>query len=230
METVKKTFAMMGLATGLMAAALTATTAAHAQVGVVGEVGTTGVGGHMVIPLRPNLHARLGMNYLSYSYSGSTRDLDYDLSMKAKTYDALLDWYPNERSSFHVTAGLAYNGNKIDAQARPNGSGNYTVNGNTYSAAAAGKITGQVDFGKIAPYLGVGWSKAADKGWSYSTDVGMLFQGSPHTSLNSSGCTAGAAACNQLASDVAKENARLSDEVSRFKVYPVLRIGVSYKF
>lgn len=223
METVKKTLAMMALAAGLA-------NTAYAEVGLVGEVGTTGVGGHVVIPLRKNMNARLGMGYLTYSYSGSTRDMNYDLSMKARTYDALLDWYPREHSSFHVTGGLAYNGNKIDAQARPNSGGNYTVNGNSYSAAAAGKITGQVDFGKVAPYLGVGWSKASEKGWSFSTDVGMLFQGSPHTSLSSSGCTAGAAACNQLATDVAKENARLSDEVSRFKVYPVLRVGVSYKF
>ncbi|WP_408639491.1 hypothetical protein [Noviherbaspirillum autotrophicum] len=223
METVKKTLAMMALVAGLA-------NTAYAEVGLVGEVGTTGVGGHVVIPLRKNMNARLGMGYLTYSYSGSTRDMNYDLSMKARTYDALLDWYPREHSSFHVTGGLAYNGNKIDAQARPNSGGNYTVNGNSYSAAAAGKITGQVDFGKVAPYLGVGWSKASEKGWSFSTDVGMLFQGSPHTSLSSSGCTAGAAACNQLATDVAKENARLSDEVSRFKVYPVLRVGVSYKF
>lgn len=225
MEIVKKTFAMMVLAAGL------ATTAsAHADLGLVGEVGTTGVGGHVVIPLSKNMNARLGMGYLSYSYSGSTRDMDYDLSMKARTYDALLDWYPKENSSFRVTGGLAYNGNKIDAQARPNASGNYTINGNSYSAAAVGKITGQVDFGKVAPYLGVGWSKAVEKGWSFSTDVGLLFQGSPHTSLSNSGCTAGPAACNQVAADVAKENARLSDEVSRFKVYPVLRVGVSYKF
>nr|WP_232429507.1 hypothetical protein [Noviherbaspirillum autotrophicum] len=220
---MKKTLAMMALVAGLA-------NTAYAEVGLVGEVGTTGVGGHVVIPLRKNMNARLGMGYLTYSYSGSTRDMNYDLSMKARTYDALLDWYPREHSSFHVTGGLAYNGNKIDAQARPNSGGNYTVNGNSYSAAAAGKITGQVDFGKVAPYLGVGWSKASEKGWSFSTDVGMLFQGSPHTSLSSSGCTAGAAACNQLATDVAKENARLSDEVSRFKVYPVLRVGVSYKF
>lgn len=225
MEIVKKTWATIGLAAGLMAAIN-----AHADVGVVGEVGTTGIGGHMVIPLRKNLNARLGMGYLSYSYNGSTNGMNYDLSMKARTYDALLDWYPKEHSSFHVTGGLAYNGSKIDAQARPDASGNYSIDGNSYSAASAGKIKGQVDFGRIAPYLGVGWSRASEKGWSFSSDVGLLFQGSPRTTLTSSGCTAPAAACNQLAADVAKENSRLNDEVSRFKVYPVLRVGISYKF
>jgi len=29
---------------------------------------------------------------------------------------------------------------------------------------------------------------------------------------------------------VARENTELRDEVSRFKAYPVLRIGLSYKF
>lgn len=214
----------------LMAGVMTATVV-HAEIGLVGDAGTTGIGGHVVVPLNPNLNARFGFGYLPYSYKSSTRDMNYDLSLKAKTYDALLDWYPDKNGTFHVTGGMAYNGNKIDAQARSNAAGNYTVNGNTYSAASAGNITGQVDFGKIAPYLGVGWSKSLNKkGWSFSTDAGLMFQGSPRTTLHSSGCTASATTCNQLASDVAKENVRLSDDVSRLKIYPVLRIGVSYKF
>lgn len=227
MDIVKKIFALTaGLATGLIAMS------AHADVGVVGEVGTTGIGGHAVIPLRPNLNARMGLGYLTYSYNGSTRDMKYDLSLKTNTYDALLDWYPKENSSFRVTAGLAYNGNKIDVQARSNAAGSYTINGNTYNAASVGKVTGKIDFNKVAPYLGVGWSSraAVEKGWSFSSDVGVLFQGSPRSTLKSSGCTAPAQVCSQFASDVARENARLTDEVGRFKVYPVLRVGVSYKF
>ena len=224
---VQKIVAMLvGLMAGLIAAG------AHAEVGVVGELGTTGVGGHVVIPLRPNLQARVGLGYLTYSYSGSTRDMKYDLSMKTNTYDALLDWYPKQDSSFRVTAGLAYNGNKIDVQAHPNTVGNYTVGGSTYDAASVGKVTGRVDFDKAAPYLGVGWSNraSAEKGWSFSSDVSVLFQGAPRSTLQSSGCTASPQVCGQFASDLARENAALADEVGRFKAYPVVRVGISYKF
>lgn len=205
---------------------------AFAQVDVTGDVGTTGIGVHGSFPLRPDLNLRLGMGYLGYSYSGSTRDLDYDLKLKSNTYDALVDWFPKQDSAFRLTAGLAYNGNKIEAKARSNAAGTYTIGGNTYNAADVGMVEGKVGFNKLAPYLGIGWGRPTpkDKGWAFSTDVGVLFHGSPKTSLTSSGCTASTAVCSQFASDVARENAALRDEVSRLKVYPVLRVGVSYRF
>ncbi|NEX63557.1 hypothetical protein G3574_20965 [Noviherbaspirillum sp. 17J57-3] len=209
---------------------MTVALSAQADVSVIGEVGTTGIGFHAAVPVRESVNVRLGLGYLGYSYHGSARDMNYELSMRASTYDALVDWYPMQDSAFRMTAGLAYNANKIDVAARPNASGNYVVNGNTYGAANTGKVTGKVDFGKVAPYLGIGWARKVDKGWSVSSDVGLLFQGSPRSTLRVSGCTAPGEVCSQFASDVARENASLTDEVGRFKVYPVLRVGLSYKF
>jgi hypothetical protein len=224
---VKRSLAAFGLIAALMT-----TSAARAEVGIAGDVGTTGIGFHATVPINPSLNARFGLGYLGYTYKGSTSDMDYDLDLKANTYDALLDWYPSKDSSFRITGGLAYNGNKIDVHARPNATGSYNIQGNTYNAASVGSVTGKVDFNKIAPYLGVGWGRPAkdEKGWSFATDLGVLFQGSPKTSLTSTGCSAPAALCNQFASDVARENSALAEEVRKFKVYPVLRIGVSYKF
>jgi hypothetical protein len=222
---VKTIWKAAALAAGLMTA-----WSANADVGITGEIGTTGIGAHATIPLKDNLNLRLGTGYLDYTYHGTTHDLGYDLSLHARTYDALVDWYPHADSSFHVTAGVAYNGNKVAAAARPNSSGNYVINGNAYDAATVGKITGNVNFGKLAPYLGVGWSRKVDKGWSYSSDIGVMFQGSPSSTLQSSGCNAPGAVCAQFANELTKENAALKDEMGRFKAYPVLRIGVSYKF
>ncbi|HJV87681.1 MAG TPA: hypothetical protein VJ698_19585 [Noviherbaspirillum sp.] len=219
-------------ALGTLAIAFTAANSHARDISASGDIGTTGIGFHATIPIKPNVNARVGLGYLGYSYHGRTNDMDYDLSLKAKTYDALLDWYPNTGSSFRLTAGVAYNGNRIDAQARPNSSGSYSIQGNTYDAASFGKVTGNVSFNKFAPYLGIGWGrpKTEKTGWSFATDVGVLLQGSPKTTLTSSGCTAPAPMCAQFSSDVAKENAALHDEVSKFKVYPVLRIGLNYRF
>ncbi len=224
---VKEALAAFGLIAASMVSA-----AAYADTGVAGEVGTTGIGVHASVPLRPDLNVRFGLGYLDYSYSGSTRDMKYDLMLKANNYDALLDWYPSKESSFRMTAGLAYNGNKIDVRAQPNAVGNYTVAGNTYNAASVGSVTGKVHFNKLVPYLGIGWGRPSvkEKGWSFSTDLGVLLQGSPKTSLSSSGCAAPAALCNQFANDIARENSALRDEMNRFKAYPVLRIGISYRF
>jgi opacity protein-like surface antigen len=217
-------------ALAVMSAMLLATSA-QAEVGVSADIGTTGLGLRLSVPLQKNLHARIGFNYLHYSYSGNTSDVDYDFKLKLQTLEALLDWFPMA-SQFRVSAGLVYNGNQIDAVGKSNNTGSYTLNGNTYNASNAGRIDGQVDFRKAAPYLGIGWGNALakDKGWGFTSDLGVLFQGSPKTSLTNSGCTFSNAQCAQLASDVAAENAKLRDEADSFKFYPVVRVGVSYKF
>ncbi|WP_317205908.1 hypothetical protein [Janthinobacterium sp.] len=203
---------------------------AQAGVGVTADLGTTGVGAHLSVPLQANLNVRVGINYLNYSYNSSTSDVEYDFKLKLRTFDALLDYYPMD-SSFRVSAGLVYNGNKIDAHGKPSGTGTYTLNGHTYLASSAGTVDGAIDFRKTAPYLGIGWGNAAkDSGWGFSSDIGVLLQGAPDSSLTNNGCTAPAPVCAQLATDVAAENVKLSDKVHSFKAYPVIRIGANYRF
>jgi hypothetical protein len=213
------------------AVALTFAHAAHAQVGVTGEFGSTGIGTHATIPLAPNLNLRLGANYLRYTHRGSTSDLDVDYKLKTNTYDVLLDWHPVKDSVFRVTAGLAYNGNRIDVHAHSNAAGNYSIQGHTYSAADAGTVDGDVSFRKTAPYLGIGWGNAIKPvGWNFSADIGVLMQGSPTTILASHGGTAPASVCTQFAADVERERQSLHDDVNRLRVYPVVRIGLSRSF
>jgi len=207
------------------------TAAAYAQVGVTGSLGTTGIGAHVSVPLMPQLNARFGINALRYNYEGSTSDLDYDFKLKLRTFDALLDYFP-QGTGFRLTGGIVFNGNKIDAVGRPTPGGTYTLNGRTYPAALAGTLDGRIDFRNVAPYLGIGWDNAGarEKGWSFSSDLGVMLQGSPRTSLTNIGCTAPAPVCAQLAADVAAENLRLNDEADDFKAYPVLRFGARYRF
>jgi hypothetical protein len=216
---------------GVLALVLASGTASATDVGVTGDVGTTGVGLHFSVPVVQSVNARLGVNYLDYSYTGNTHNVNYEFKMKLNTFDALVDWFPFD-NGFRVSGGLVYNDNQVTATGKPNSNGTYTLNGNTYQASSVGSLNGKVEFRKIAPYLGIGYGNALAKesAWHFSTDVGVLFQGSASTSLASSGCTTNAMACSQLATDVAAENAQLSDKVHNFKAYPVVRVGIGYRF
>ncbi|MGK5022814.1 hypothetical protein [Janthinobacterium sp. LB2P10] len=201
---------------------------AQAEVGITADLGTTGVGAHLSVPLQSNLNARFGVGFLNYSYNSSTDDVDYQLKLKLRTFDALLDYFPMD-GAFRVSAGVVYNGNKIDAKGKPNKTGSYTLNGNTYTAASAGQLDGTIDFRKVAPYIGIGWGNAVkEAGWGISSDIGVLFQGAPKTALSNSGCDP--LVCAALKTDVAAENGKLADKVKDFKAYPVLRISLSYRY
>lgn len=211
--------------------ALATAHAAHAgEIATTIGLGTTGLGLHLTTPLTAQLNARVGLNYANYSSSGNTSDVQYDFKLKLATVDALLDYHPFD-SGFRVSGGIIHNGNSIDVNARPNANGSYTINGRNYSAASVGQMKGDVEFRKVAPYLGIGWGNAVQAaGWGFGMDLGVAFQGAPRTRLVSTGCTALAAVCTMVANDVAAENDKLADEVKDLKFYPVLRVGVSYRF
>ena len=216
----------------LALACLLATGAASAQTGVSADLGTTGVGAHLVFGFSPSLNGRLGVNYFKHDFTKRSGRLEYDLDGKLQTVDALLDWYPRAGSSFRITGGVFYNDTRFDALATPDLNGTFRLNERLYNAADVGVLVGKVDFRKAAPYIGIGWGNAlaTERGWSFGGDLGAFYQGKARVSLRSVNCTVQSALCNQLASDVAVEEARLADEASDYKVYPVLRASLSYRF
>lgn len=204
---------------------------ARAEFGATAGLGTTGAALHFSAPLTNRVNARFGLNGLGYDGDGSTSNVDYRFKLKMANVDALLDYFPAD-GGFRATVGIVYNGNKVDANGRPLGNDTYLLNGHVYPTSTVGSLDGQIEFRKLAPYLGIGWGNAVSKrnGWGFSSDIGVLFQGSPGTSLTNKGCTASAAVCSIVTADVAVENRALQDKARDFKAFPVLRIGVSYTF
>jgi hypothetical protein len=214
-------------ALGLAIASL-AFSAQAADVAVAAVIGTTGFGAQVSLPLSDELHARFGINGASKSENRSVNGVSYDLDLKLKSFDALLDYYPSA-SNFRVSAGLVFNGNKFNGSARP-GSASYVFNGRSYPTATVGQVDANVDFRGTAPYLGIGWGNGSktEKGWSFTSDFGVMFTGEPDATLTSRNCTG--PLCVQLASDILVEQTKLRDDLNSFKYFPVLRVGVSYRF
>jgi hypothetical protein len=178
------------------------------------------------------LNGRFGVNAFQHDFNKTSNMVDYAVKGKLQTVDLLFDWYLREGSPFHVTGGLVYNGNRFDLSARASQLGSFTLNGNSYTAADVGILSGRVDYRKAAPYLGIGWGNAlAPKGhWSFNADLGAFFQGNPNVQLASVGCTTSKEVCDALVKDVAAERLGLQDDIAGFKVYPVLRASLNYRF
>lgn len=207
---------------------LTCINTAHA-VGISAEAGTTGIGGHLVIPITDNkLNARLGANMFSYDYDGHTSDVNYRFKLKLQTYDALLDYYPFG-GAFRLTLGGVLNKTSMRTNATTN---KITINGRDYQTEDVGRLQGRIDFKKYVPYVGLGWGNAAatSKGWGLTSDIGLILQGAPQSELHSDGCKVSASSCAQFQQDLNQENEKLKDTTKNFKYYPVIRVGVTYRF
>jgi hypothetical protein len=215
-----------------LAACALAAPFAQAQVAVSADIGSTGAGAHLVVPMESYLNGRFGFNTYARDTDKSSNGIDYRVKGKLRSFDMLFDYFPMTGSALRVTGGVVYNGNKFEAEAVPGAGGNYTINGNVYPASTVGTLKGDISFRRAAPYLGIGWGNplANAGGWQFGADLGAFFQGRPNPHLVSYGCTVSAATCKQLATDVAAEQQKFGEDISNFKVYPVLRASVSYRF
>jgi len=103
------------------------------DIGATAEIGPTGVGVHIVVPVKDQLNARFGFNALNHNYSTDTKSAHYDVSLRPRAFDALLDYYPSA-GSFRVTGGLVYNkNNKYDVIGKPVVATKYTFVGTLIS-------------------------------------------------------------------------------------------------
>ena len=107
-------------------------------------------------------------------------------------------------------------------------SGNYTINGTSYTAAQVGSLTGEATWNPVDPYLGIGFGNPfRGSHWTFGLDLGVVYEGSAKVSLSATG----AAALPQLASDVQSEQTQAQDTISRYsKWYPVLMVSLGYRF
>jgi hypothetical protein len=214
----------MNLAKIFIAASMIAAAFSAQAAGVGLRAGTTGVGGDVGWNLAPTLDARVGYSALSFGHTLNSTDVRYDAKLKLSNLSALIDFHPFP-GAFRFTGGVIANDNKYNLA----GTGtSYRINGRTYSASEVG-LSGTIKSGRsLAPYLGIGYGNVARAGVNFYFDLGIMFMGSPKASLVAS--CGGSANCAQLRNDLNAEQARLQDDLSRFKYYPVANIGLTIGF
>ena len=202
-------------------------TTGYAQSNSLGvKASTLGLGLEVERSFSDLISGRIGVNYFPYDYSGTEDDIAYDFDLNLMSLSALLDWHPF-KGSFRISAGVIYNGNELDAKAKI--AGTYDIGDSTYTGAELGTLKGKIDFDDIAPYLGLGWdtSFGKNKAFGFLFELGAIYQGSPKVDLSADGPIA---SDPTFQNELAKEENNLKSDLDDFKVYPVIAIGLSYRF
>jgi hypothetical protein len=219
----------MNIRTALLLASLLAlpTTAPANDTFFGAGVGTLGFGLEVGRHISERVALRGGVNFGSYSQTRTRSDIRYDSDLSLSTFSLLADWHP-QGEGFRLTGGALINNNKFDKDARLEGA--VTIGGTTYQPDEVGSLSGRVDFEGVAPYLGIGWSRAraAASGLSFSADLGALYQGSPRVRLRGT-CNV-SPVCDNFEQELRAEERSLSDELSGYRWWPVVSLGVRYRF
>jgi len=214
------------------------------KVGIGVKISSLGAGIEVGVPVAGKLNLRGGFNAISYGPTFNKDGVHYAGNISWRSGEANLDWFPFG-GFFHVSPGLlVYNGNKITATAMVPAGQNFTLNNQTYQSQNGNPIsgTGKLDFGtKVDPAIRVGIGNLIPRSgrhWSILAEAGVAYQGSPRAALTFQGgaCDTTQSNCLNAATDptvqanVQAEQNKINHDVSFFKFYPIVSVGVGYNF
>ncbi len=187
------------------------------------KAASLGAGVELSKSLGEKFSVGLGFNSYHYKTTDSASGIDYDFKYELQSAGLLANYHPFA-GAFRFTGGVLYNNNELKLTGKPSAGSTYTINGNTYTASQVGTLTGKLMFNKTAPYLGLGWGNRPGSKFGLSADLGVLYQGSPKLTLTATGAAAG------LTSDLEQERKKAESDLSNFKWYPVLSLGLYFRF
>jgi hypothetical protein len=219
----------MGKSVGALLGSLLVASALPAQgVAVAAKAGSTGAGLDLTIGLARAVNLRVGGQGFKRSETRTEQEIEYDADLDLLSGQVLLDLHPGGRG-FRISIGVVFNENEVRAVSTDDAV--YTINGVDYPAALIGRLHGKVETEKVAPYLGLGWGNAVAPGsrWRFALDVGAFYQGEPEVSLVARPTNPDLVPPG-FEEDLEAERREIEEDISDYKIYPVVALGVSYRF
>jgi hypothetical protein len=165
--------------------------------------------------------AGAAFDYLSYSYNGEIKGINYKIDLRLMSEPLTLNWYPWKRSSFHIGAGVLLNENHLTGSANGN---NLNFGGTTY----IGHGTANLDIKQqlVDPYVSIGGNIYFDKAhhWSLGGELGAFYTGEPRVDFTANTTPPASQQSVQSEQNEIKHYAKDAE------VLPVLELSLNYSF
>jgi len=204
------------------------------------KAGTLGVGFQVGTSLTSRVNVRGGANFFNYSDSMTEHGVVYNGTLALRSIETKLDLFVI--GGFRVTPGLLlYNDNHVTATASAAAGQSFTLGGTTYVSSLGDPLRGSapLTLNKFAPTLGIGFGNLLPRSfrhWSLSTDLGVVFQGSPKLDLALGGtaCVNGVV-CQPImslpgaADNIESERLKIQNDMKPFKYYPEVSFMFGWK-
>ena len=210
---------------------------------VAAKVGTTGPGLEFAARTSPRVNVRGGFNFFSYDVSDSREDVNYDGHIRLHSIEGHVDFFPRA-GNFHVSAGIiGYFTRPFSAELIAPPGNTITLGDTEFISSPSDPMTGNasLDFHRVAPTITVGYGnivpRKAGKHWSFPVEIGTAISSRPDVKIALQGtlCQRGGA-CYNAATDpnvlgpLHDEEKKRSDNVSWLRFFPIITVGVAYRF
>lgn len=196
-------------------------------VAVGATAGTSGVGLDVQVKLGPIFTLRGSLDRLTWDADESYDGVDYTADLAFDTVGGFIDMHPLANGL--LISGGAYVGDRdIALAATPTGP--VEIGGQTYTPGQVGTLNGAVKLSDVAPFLGIGWDDTFYRRgrWGFRAVAGLAWSDEPEVALTSTG--------GSLSNDPAfqarlrDESQAITDEAEGYGLFPVVQVGLNYKF
>ena len=192
------------------------------------RISSLGFGGEILLPISSEISARIGLDFFNYEGSSNIDEIDFDIDASLVWIPMLLDYNP-DRSAFRLTAGFIVSMNNVKMTSTSDE--DIVIGDHTYTPVEFGTLITDVDCKAVAPYLGIGILKhiPSDGAVSIAFDIGAMFQ---HYKLilTHEGGSIPPLIEEQFMADLYAESETIENDLnSRLGVYPVIKIGISFR-
>jgi hypothetical protein len=206
------------------------------------ETSTLGLGPRAAIRLHNHLNLRIGASAFDFRRNVADGDIVYDAVFRLRSLNFIADWFPTSKG-LHISPGvLVYNRNRVSATAAMPVGKVLSAGTETFVSDPQNPIVGNArsNIRAISPMVLFGFGNLLPRAGhiGFSFDFGVVFQGTPVTTVTLAGsaCDVSQIHCQDIAKDRSIQSEidagrkTMQDDLSFMRFYPVISVGVGYRF
>jgi len=207
------------------------------------KIGTGGIGAEVATPLNRFINLRGSFQVFDHPLSFRTSGIYSKADLTIQNAQASVDIYPFPRSTFHISPGVTlYGDNHLTSNLTVPGGSAFLLGPDGYTSDPADPVTGiaRIRFGNpVSPRFTIGWGNMLPRNgghFSVPFEIGFQYIAPPTVTINlygsvcDPGNNCGPVNSGTEAQDLQTEINELNADLQPLRFYPIISIGLSYKF
>ena len=195
------------------------------------KVGTLGLGMDFTYAFNKTFATRLNINGYVDRRKLHYRGEEQRLKSVLHNGGLLFDVHPWQNAFFFSWGTYYLGGNSINAYYIPK-SGEIEIGKHKYPSMQVGSVDTIIRHkNKLNPYFGIGFN-SMDKNnrWHFVLDIGAIYTDSPQATIKAKAANGFEAIQSILNKESQIEENKLKNRIKKYKIYPVVSVGIGFKF
>jgi hypothetical protein len=205
------------------------------------KASTLGPAVEIATPLSASLNLRAIGHFIDLDYNFNVDGIDYTTGVNFRSGQLGVDWFPFH-SGFHVSPGLLYFKHYLSGVINVPAGKHFSLEDVDYINSVDDPVSGTASVGfsrHIAPALTIGWGNIIPRSGRHLSlpfEIGAVYTGAGVMDVRIAGTACTYQGCFNAATDpdtqanLQKEIRDLNKEVKKFQYYPIISLGLAYRF